>query len=115
MRFFILLLVIIFYCLPASARPPSKINLTYAKEEKMLLIDIEHVSSDQNDHYIRRVIVYKNGEEVAKYAYPIQEKPTGQAQDVKLEAKVGDEIRVLAICSKAGRKEETLVITEDAK
>ena len=94
------------------ATPPSKIILEYDQEKKILHMEFKHVSSNPRKHYLRRVFVYKNDVEAIKRDYTTQTNPQELIEDVSIELKPGDVIRVLAICSKAGRKEETLIIPE---
>ncbi len=93
----------------AIAQPPSDIELSFNQESKVLSIKVLHVSQRNRDHYIRRIWVYLNDQEVVKDGFAAQE-PWGIAHDVKVEAKSGDVIRVVAKCSKAGETTQTLQI-----
>ncbi len=94
------------------ATPPSEIKLEYDQEKKILHMEFKHVSSDPRDHYLRRVFIYKNDVEVVKRQYTKQTNHQKLIDDVPIELRPGDVVRVLAICNEAGRKEETLVIPE---
>ena len=92
------------------SRPPSSIQLEYFKEEQILRIDVKHVSKNPRDHHIRKLIVFRNDEEVEKFLFVTQSKAYGFSKEIPLVAHTDDVIRVKATCSKAGRKEETLII-----
>ncbi len=94
---------------PAFAHPPSKIELSYNKETQILSIKVLHVSQRDHKTYIRRIIVSRNNEEVAKDVFPAQA-AWGLEHEVKVETKSGDVLVVKAICSDAGSKEESLTI-----
>ena len=94
----------------AFARPPSKIDLNYDAKEKNLHMELAHISENPQKHHIRSLFIYQNDLEIKKLKYNTQTSPSQLIEDVSLDAKSGDVIRVLAICNKAGRKEETLVI-----
>lgn len=94
------------------AIPPSSIELKYLPDEKKLHIEINHVSHNLRVHHIRKIEIYLNNEEVETINLTTQTSPSQVIRDVDLEAKPDDQIRVLAICSDAGRKEETLVVPQ---
>ena len=75
-------------------------------------MELKHVSRDPQEHYIRRVFIYRNGEEILKQSYTHQTNAKGLVEDFPLEFEPLDEVRVLAICRDAGRKEATLIIPE---
>ena len=99
-----------FFVSIAAATPPTAITLTYIKEKSILHVEIEHVTHNPRNHYIRRLEVYQNNNEPIVFNYPTQRDRSTVIEDVALSAQTGDTIRVVAICSKAGRKEETLVV-----
>ncbi len=95
------------------ARPPSAIEMSYDKDQKVLHIVIKHVSDNLPEHRIRKIVVSKNDEELNTFYYATQTHPSGQVQDVSVIAKPGDVFKGLAICREAGRKEETFTVPED--
>ena len=104
-------LIFILHCCTFSwATAPSAIDMEYDAENKIFHVEVKHISHNMNKHYIRRLIVYKNDEEVGKFTYPKQTSPNGLIEDLPLEAKSGDIIRVSAICNEAGPSEETFTI-----
>ena len=94
----------------ALARPPAEMKLTYDAEKKNLHAEIRHVTSNPRKHFIRKLIIYKNGDEIENRFYVQQTTAAMLIEDVSLEAVTGDVIQADAICNEAGRKETTLVI-----
>ncbi len=89
---------------------PGPIDLQYDPQTKVLHAELRHVTDNQRQHHIRRLYVYKNDAPTQKFSYVKQTTATRLIQDVPLDASSGDTIRVKAVCSEAGYKEETLVI-----
>ncbi|MFA5087825.1 MAG: hypothetical protein WC552_02185 [Candidatus Omnitrophota bacterium] len=101
------------YVVKAQATAPSQIFLDYDQDNKMLHVEVKHVSQSPRTHYIRKLVVYQNDQQIHTLHFSSQTSATAQVKDVPLEAGPGDNIRVLAVCSEAGRGEGTLVIPEE--
>jgi len=97
------------------ARPPSEIDLTYDADKKTLHIEMIHVTNNLREHHIRRIFIYQNDQEVQDIRLVTQTTASMLIQDVPLEAKEGDVIRIKAICKEGGYKEEELTIREEKK
>jgi hypothetical protein len=112
MRKIILFFVVLLFLVPklVGAHPPSNMELEYDSEGKLLHITMRHVTNNSRKHRIRLLVVYKNGEQFANYYLPHQVSPKGIDTESALDAESGDEIKVQAVCSEAGRKEATLII-----
>ena len=94
----------------ALAHPPSRIELKFDPKVQELSIEIKHVSRDVRKHHIRKLQVFLNNENILDLTIAQQERNTGLSYHLPVKAKTGDEIKVKAICSEAGFKEETLVV-----
>lgn len=94
----------------AASHSPSEITFQYDFVQKKLYIEMRHVTRKTRKHYIRRLFVYKNDQEVQVFTYTHQGPVITFIQDVDLEAVKGDRLRVKAICSDAGRIEETWTV-----
>ncbi len=105
-----LALIFLLYSPLAWATSPSSIELTYDPQKKNLHIEIAHVAHDPREHHIRKVQVFLNEGTPIDLYFPTQTSPSQLIVDVPLSAQEEDQIRVLAICNEAGRKEETLVV-----
>jgi desulfoferrodoxin (superoxide reductase-like protein) len=98
----------------AWAHPPDSIDLTYDKGSENLQIVVNHVSSNNsNEHYIRGIKVYVNGQEVDKKQFSHQTSRTQLIYDVKISAKENDKILVEATCARGGKGETTLTVPGD--
>lgn len=110
LRVFIVLAVISSSGRLAWGHPPAPIELQYDPQTKVLHAEIRHVTDNPRRHHIRRLYVYKNDAPIENFPYAKQTTPTSLIQDVPIEASSGDVIRVKAVCSEAGYKEETLIV-----
>ncbi len=93
-----------------ASHSPSKVTFQYDFVQKKLHIEMHHVTRKTRKHYIRRLSVYKNDQEVQVFAYNHQATTSIFTQDVDVEAMVGDRFRVQAICMEAGRIDETWTV-----
>ena len=94
----------------AWAHPPYKMELNYDQEKKNLHIEITHITHDPREHHIRKVLITQNDNEPVIRYFATQTTPSTLILDIPWEAKQNDVIRVKAICSEGGQKEETLVV-----
>ena len=96
------------------AASPSSIDISYDSKEKNLHIAVNHVTHDPREHYIRKILIYKNADtEPAIYRYVQQSSTQAQAEDVAIDLKPGDTIKVEAYCIEAGKAENTFTVPED--
>ncbi len=99
----------------AGATPPSAINLTYDLDNQKLHFDITHVSRELPQHRIRKVVIYINDQEYKTLRYVTQTNGAHLIDDLTVNAKPGDSIRVVAVCSDSGRGEQTLIVPAPEK
>lgn len=92
------------------AHPPQDIQLSYDKEKKVLDIIVKHTTKDLFEHYIKKLIIYKNDEELSQHSFKRQTTAARLVATVPLEVESEDVIRVEAICSEVGRKQKVLII-----
>ncbi|HET6490429.1 MAG TPA: hypothetical protein VFG28_11795 [Syntrophales bacterium] len=89
--------------LAASAHDPEKVDVFYNFTNKTLVVKITHPSNNPDRHFVKEVVVKKNGAVVQRAAF------TRQDGDVftytyKMQATGEDVIEVTAICSIRGSK-----------
>ncbi len=108
-RFVLIGIFLLMFGSRAWTTPPSQIELSYNKETEVLTIKVYHPSKSTRAHYIRRIFVYKNDEEIIKEGFPAQE-AWGMTNEVKVPTRSGDQLRVKAVCVNAGSAEETILI-----
>lgn len=99
----------------AYAHPPTDIQMEFDKVSQTLHLKMQHVSSDFYDHYIRKTVVYVNGQEAATVANHRQINPSEFKQDISVQAKVGDEITVKIYCAEGGVGSAAMTVTEEEK
>lgn len=109
----ILLSIVCSFALNVEARPPSQIELAYDREKQSLHVVVKHISDNMRKHYIRKIDVSRNDEDPVPYYFSSQTSAAELIIDIPLEAQPNDVIYVEAVCSEAGRAEQTLVITEE--
>jgi len=100
-----------FACM-AQAIPPSDLTLEYDQAAKTLHIHMTHISANVRKHHIRRIEVFKNDELVKAIRLVIQDTGRELSQDVSVEAKKGDVLRIKAICNQAGTAESSITVSE---
>ncbi len=110
---FLSVFALAFLLKPVLAHPPADLKLEYNQDTQTLHVEMKHVIGNTYDpDHIRKVEIYKNQDEpVIKYVVK-QATPTSEAQDISLEAKPEDVIRVVAYSSRGGSAEATLTVPE---
>jgi desulfoferrodoxin (superoxide reductase-like protein) len=83
---------------PALAHNPEKVDIAYDFNTQTLIVKITHPSNTPDRHYVREVVVKKNGQVVQRGEY------TKQAGDTftytyKMAVTGADTIEVTAVCS----------------
>jgi len=89
--------------LTVSAHDPQKMDVFYDFSTQTLVVKISHPSNTPDKHFVKEVVVKKNGAVVQRAAY------TKQDGDVftytyKMVATAADTIEVTAVCSIRGSK-----------
>lgn len=108
----ILVLFLANFALPgtAGATPPKDIKLDYDQATQMLKVTIVHFTLAESLHYIKHVLVKKNGVEVGSYFYKSQPERETFTYTYSLAANPGDTIEVTAACNIWGSKRVSLKI-----
>ncbi len=104
--FILLLMVSITY-----AHPPSDIQIAFDPQTKMLNAVMMHNTSNPLKHYIKKVDIALNGEDITELTFSKQE--NNQIQSVSYfipDAKEGDVISVEGYCSISGKIKEEIVV-----
>ncbi|MHB8155085.1 MAG: hypothetical protein ACYDFR_03420 [Candidatus Omnitrophota bacterium] len=93
----------------AYAHPPSDIKITFDPKTKMLTAVIIHDVSNPSKHYIKKVDVALNGEEIIQQSISRQDNFDSQTVSYLIpDAKVGDVFSVEGYCSISGKLEKQL-------
>lgn len=95
----------------ANAHSPKKITLNADSKNHSLKITVAHSVKDSESHFISKVTVLLNGQEIEALTYT---KQTSASAEIILltidEMKEGDKIEVTAECNKAGKKKASLEV-----
>jgi hypothetical protein len=95
----------------AFAHAPSRIEMDYDPETKVVTATIFHSVEKPGEHYVAEIIVAVNGKRVVKHDAILQEDKEKQVVSYRLPGvKSGDRITVEANCSISGMKEAVLEI-----
>lgn len=97
----------------AWGHPPGEIELEFDLDQGRLEIAAFHTVRDSSEHFIDRIVVQLNGEEIVEQKFRSQTDSKVQIVEYRIiDAKPGDQIEVTARCNISGRKKDSLVIEE---
>jgi hypothetical protein len=104
---------LVIWITPVRGHPPAKIDMHFDLTAKVLSVSASHAVSDSTRHYVDRVVVKLNGDEIIEQEFRSQSDNHVQIVEYMIiDAKVGDEIEVTAGCNISGRIKRTLVVEE---
>lgn len=111
LKIFLTLGIILCLTLTAYAHPPSTIKIQFDLATQILKADIEHRVSDPATHYINKVDIGLNGEEIQTLSFPAQATPKRQILEIQLAGvKSGDTISVEGYCNLSGKLTEKITV-----
>lgn len=111
--FVFVLLMILGLSLNIYSHAPTKIDMDFDNEEKILRVEVHHPVLFIRNHYINKTEVYLNDDLKIVQDFDRQlTKKTQKAGYFIFETQKGDVIKVKAICNKHGDKTATLVVQE---
>lgn len=103
--------VILFNVGAAFSHTPAKVELKYEEETRILHVTFEHKVRDAKQHFIYRVRVRLNKQDVIEQKLEIQDDTNGGSLIYKINgAMTGDKIEVRLDCVKGGTKTGKIVI-----
>ncbi|MFH1829719.1 MAG: hypothetical protein ABH871_02930 [Pseudomonadota bacterium] len=108
-----LILILTFFAIPllVHANPPHAIHAKYDSVRQELNIIVQHPVTNPTEHFIKEVVIYKNGQEIKKEQFDFQTSRRNQSiPPIKIVANSGDEFRIVAICNKSGSGETTIQV-----
>lgn len=97
-------MLILLLATPVVAHSPSQVLLAYDSLNQTLNVTLTHTSSNTDSHYIREVVVQKNGDEILKREYSNQTTTTTFSYDYPVNSTSGDLLRAAAYCSISGSR-----------
>ncbi len=93
------------------AHRPSGMDLGYDSNKEALDINIFHNTPNGQLHYIKKVVVYKNNDELKWLSFVEQPDAPGLEAKVSIKAVSGDTFRVKAYCKNGGIIENVFVVS----
>ncbi len=108
------LLLLFMLALPVAAHPPAQVSLAYDSQNQSLKVTTTHQVSDPTSHYVFRIDILKNGEQVITKEYAIQPTSSTFSYDYPLNATNGDVLKAVAYCIIAGSRSAEITV-EDTK
>ena len=95
----------------AYAHPPSDIIITFDPETKILNAVIMHSVSNPHNHYINKVDIALNGQEIIEHKISRQDNNVSQTVSYLIpDAKAGDTLSVEAYCSISGKLKKEIKV-----
>jgi len=112
---FVLIALFVLTCIFAApqhsfANAPKNMTLEYDAASQTLSVTITHPSAFPSFHYIKTVVIKKNGNEVSNNKYENQPDMATYAYKYNVAAAAGETLEVTATCSITGSKTATLTI-----
>ena len=112
----LILLTILVFSLRIYSHPPTKIDINFNIEDKILNVEVNHPVLTPKNHYINKIEVYLNDKLMIIQNFDAQiAKKTQKALYFIFEAKEEDVIKVKAYCNKHGDKTASLIVQEEKK
>ena len=107
----ILFVLLVVFILPAvmQAHPPKSVDVEFDNETKVLTVKISHFVDNPSKHFIDKIVVELNGDEIITQKLKAQNtKQDQEAQYMITDAAVGDTITVTAYCNISGKKKAVI-------
>jgi desulfoferrodoxin (superoxide reductase-like protein) len=109
----LVLSTILVFSLRIYSHAPTKIDMDFNIEDKILNVEVHHPVFTPKNHYINKMEVYLNDKLMIIQNFDAQiGKKTQKAIYFIFEAKKEDVIKVKAFCNKHGDKTASLVVQE---
>ncbi|HUS75486.1 MAG TPA: hypothetical protein VMY43_05700, partial [Methanothrix sp.] len=65
-------MLLVMLTMPATAHSPSQVSLVYDSQNQSLFVTTTHQVSNPSSHYVFKILVQKNGEQVLTKEYKSQ-------------------------------------------
>ena len=108
---YLLIALIVLTPFAALANPPAAILASYDNGLQELNVTVQHPVTDPKKHYIKKVVVLKNGKEVAEKTFTFQTSRRAQTMPpFHIDAKKGEKLVIKAFCSISGEGEKWVYV-----
>ena len=100
----IVLLTYLFVCSVSFAHPPARIDAKFDNKKKELKAVVQHPVSNNNTHYINRIVVRLNGRQIIEQKFTRQDVRRNQTvQYLISDARGMDTLTIEAYCNMSGK------------
>ncbi|MCA9399810.1 MAG: hypothetical protein KC618_08670, partial [Candidatus Omnitrophica bacterium] len=76
------------------AHNPESIELTRLKDKNLFKLNVKHITHDKKDHYIKKILIYKNGTLQETFTYLEQAGLSGRVKEFPLKVSDGDSLEI---------------------
>lgn len=104
------LMLLVMLALPAAAHPPAQVSLVYDSQNQTLTVTTTHPVSNPAGHYVFKIAVQKNGEQVLTNEYKSQPTSSPFSYDYPINATEGDVLKATAFCVIAGSRSGEITV-----
>lgn len=103
-------MLLVMLALPATAHSPALVSLVYDSQNQTLKVTATHQVSNPADHYVFKIAVQKNGEQVLINEYKSQPTSSAFSYDYPINATEGDVLKATAYCVIAGSRSDEITV-----
>jgi desulfoferrodoxin (superoxide reductase-like protein) len=108
---FIMIVLLNSMLLTLSAHAPKKVVVEYNTETAILKVDIPHPVKNVDTHYIEKIVISVNDEEVKEIEYTSQSSLEAHTVEIEIPGiKKGSVVKVSAKCNKLGTKSGSVTV-----
>ena len=97
------IILLLILSIPVLAHSPSQVLLAYDNMNQTLNVTITHTSTNPS-HYVREVVMQKNGDDVLRKEYANQTAANTFSYYYQINATAGDILKATAYCSISGSR-----------
>lgn len=103
-------MLLVMLALPATAHSPALVSLVYDSQNQTLKVTTTHQVSNPAGHYVFKVAVQKNSEQVLTNEYKSQPTSSTFSYDYPINATKGDVLKATAYCVIAGSRSGEITV-----
>ena len=98
------------------AHAPNAMHLNYDSGRGELNVTVQHLVNDPRQHFVKEVVVYKDGRKVwsQEFAYQTSHRNL-TIPPIKMAVVDGDTIRAVSFCNTEGKYEKTITVGAPVK
>lgn len=111
---FMIFMLFLGFCSVSYAHPPSDIKITFDTSTKMLKAAIIHNTSNPQKHYINKVDIGLNGQEIIEHKISREDNNNSQTVEYLIpDTKETDVISVEGYCSISGKLKKEIIVKSE--